>query len=343
MNKKVLKVASVVALAATLTACGKTKTVEKKVEWTEAEKIQWATENGYVQAEVEDTRPELEVAFGSEMSSIDAPYLQNYIGSVNDQGVESYGEKKDLLVFYGTSECGTCAQKKPIVNQWIQESGNKVYYFNPDESVALAAIKKATMKKLGSTDGVSLIGPLLIAYVDGEYVSAMQAGDMTDADAIEAWVSQYFKTDAGEKTVATSKELSTLAELRTSIANDEQFIMYATRFNCPWCRKLADTARDNGINRLMRTYTGNFYTITSEKVQLEYENIWVKDVEGTLTIVEAGTADAVNAWTWLYAQDNGSLPDTVNTGEAIPSYWPNTTTAVQKAEVLLYLVVTAAV
>ena len=39
--KKFTKVASVVALAATLTACGKTKTVEKKVEWTDEEKTAW--------------------------------------------------------------------------------------------------------------------------------------------------------------------------------------------------------------------------------------------------------------------------------------------------------------
>ena len=145
MNKKILKTASVVALAATLTACGKTKTVEKKVEWTEEELIQWATENGYVAAEVEDTRAELEVTMGTTMSTIDAPYLKNYIGSVGASG-ETFGEKKDMLVFYGINECGTCEAIKPIVNAWVAATGNKVYYYNPDNSTALAKFIKKTSR-----------------------------------------------------------------------------------------------------------------------------------------------------------------------------------------------------
>ena len=360
-KSKLIKSMSVIALAATLTACGKTKTVKEEwtdeekqawaqengyEQWTQAEKDayaeQWAEDNGYAPVEVEDTRPELEVAFGTEMSVIDAPYLANYIGKVGVQ--ETFGDKKDMLVFYGINECATCDAIKPIVNEWVAETGNKVYYYNPDNSAALAADKAAVLKKLGSTDGTTLTGPLLIAFVDGVKVDSISGTEITEA-SINLLASTYFKTDAGEKTVNASKELETLKDLRVSIANDEQFILYATRFNCPWCRKLADTARDNALNKLMRSYTGNLYTITSEKVMGEYNNIFVKEVEGELTITTATdtSADVMTAWEWLYAQDNGATPDVVNTGANIPSYWPNTATAVQKAEVLLYLVATGEV
>jgi thiol-disulfide isomerase/thioredoxin len=340
MNKKILKTASVVALAATLTACGKTKTVEKKVEWTEEEKIQWAEENGYVQAEVEDTRAELEVAMGTTMSAIDAPYLKNYIGSVGASG-ETFGEKKDMLVFYGINECGTCEAIKPIVNAYVASSGHKVYYYNPDNSTALAAIKAEVLKKLGSTDGVTLTGPMLIAYVDGEYKGALSGTEIT-AESIATFVGTYYRDDLGAKTVANSWEFENLAQLRTKIAEGKKFVLYATRFNCPWCRKLADTARDNALNKLLRSYEGNLATITSEKVMDEYNSIYVKGTIDTLEIVEPTAEGAMTAWQWLYAQDNGATPDVVNETN-IPAYWPNTKTAVQKAEVLLYLVATGEV
>ena len=338
MNKKVLKTVSAVALAATLTACGKTKTKEVKVEWTDAEKIAWAEQNGYVQAEVEDTRAELEVTMSTTMSTIDAPYLKNYIGSVGASG-ETFGDKKDMLVFYGINECGTCEAIKPVVNAYVAATGNKVYYYNPDNSTALPTIKAEILKKLGSTDGVTLTGPLLIAYVDGEYKGALSGTEIT-AESIATFVGTYYKDDLGAKTVANSWEFETLAQLRTKIAEDKKFILYATRFNCPWCRKLADTDRDNALNKLLRSYEGNLATITSEKVMDEYNKIYVKGDMETLQIVESTVDGAMTAWQWLYAQDNGAAPDTVNEGANIPSYWPNTTTAVQKAEVLLYLVAT---
>ena len=338
--KKMIKVVSAVALASTLAACGKTKTVEKKVEWTDEEKVAWATENGYVKAEVEDTRAELEVAFGETMSAIDAPYLKNYIGT--KEGDETFGEKKDILVFYGINECTTCEAVKPVVNAWVKATGNKVYYYNPDNSAANAVQKEGMLKKLGSTNGTELTGGQLIAFVDGVYKGSIEGVEGITAEKIDAFVAKYFKDDLGAKTVKTSKELETLADLRKSIANNEQFILYATRFNCPWCRKLADTGRDNALNKLMRSYTGNLYTITSEKVLNEYNAIYVKGSGDSLALAEAGETGAVNVWEYWYSLDNGAKPD-FNNVENVPAYWPNTTTAVQKAEVLLYLVATGEV
>ena len=321
MKKNLLKTLSIVALASTLVACGKTKTVKEEWTdeelaawaedngyeiWTEAEKEafaeQWAEDNDYAPVVAEDTRAELEVAFGSEMSPIDAPYLANYIGKVGGTG-ETFGEKKDMLVFYGINECGTCDAIKPIVNAWVSETGNKVYYYNPDNSAAQDADKAAMLKKLGSTDGITLTGPLLIAFVDGVKVDSLSGTEIT-AESINTFAAAYFRDDLGAKTVKASKELETLADLRKSLANDEQFILYATRYNCPWCRKLADTARDNALNKLMREYTGNLYTITSEKVLAEFNNVWVKGEGETLEVVEKCKYDS--AFTFIFSPRVGT-------------------------------------
>ncbi len=362
---KILKVASVAVLASTLAACGKEKVTKKDYEkwakdngyvlesgidyegWAEDNDYVlesgidyegWAEENGYTQ-NVVNTKPELEISFGHEMSSIDAAYLKNYIGSKDAVLGETFGEKKDLIVFYGINECNSCAAAKPIINAWVEATGYKVYYYNPDNSAASSAEKEAMLRKLGSTDGVTLTGPQLVFFVDGERVYNLTADSMTE-ERINTAVDYYYNTTAGAVTVNTKKELETLADLRKSIANEEQFILYATRYNCPWCRKLADTKRDNGINKAFREYTGNFYTITAEKVLGEYNNIYVKGGLEDLAIVEKGTEGAMTAWAWLYNQDNGAV---VDAADGKPAYWPSTTTSVQKAEVLLYLVATGEV
>ena len=311
----------------------------------EEDLIAWAENNGYVKDGVADTSPRLELSFGNTMFQIDANYLKNYIGGINDQGTITFGEQKDVLVFYGVNECASCEAIKPIINQWVKETGYAVYYYNPDESSSVASVKAEILRKLGSTDGYTLEAAQLIAFVDGEYRGKLNFSDINSgqSQSITNFVSKYYKLDVAEKTVKSSKDFLTLADLRKSIANNEQFILYATRFNCPWCRKLADTGRDNVITRLMTSYTGSLNRIISENVLAEYNNIYVKGSGDSLALAQSWETGAVNVWEYWYSLDNGAIPDVINEGANMPYYWPNTTVVVQKADILIQLVATGEV
>ena len=286
--KKFTKVASVVALAATLTACGKTKTVEKKVEWTEEEKLQWATENGYLTTDAEKNawaedngyvkeeaaKPRLEVTFNT--------FADDAATETTDEALEnltyiSHSEIKSkmeagysFILMWGdkTHECGTCAAYQSTLANWVKDNHYTVYY--TDANQGTGADKTWVMNALGLTADAF---PYLYAVIDGEVAESFRPQNSNNVTAIvDEFINKHFEV---ETFTANVKRFRNLAELREAVADGEKFILYVTRNSCPDCVKSADILQDDSLTVYFKNFKGNFYEIVSEDIQAEYSDMFV--------------------------------------------------------------------
>ena len=299
MKKNLVKVVSAIALASTLAACGKTKTVEKKVEWTEEEKLQWATENGYVQVEEEinyDTTPTLEVAFGETYSTVSAKDLM---------GKLKY--KQNFALVIGGSECGGCAALKSqgILNAFVAQTGYKLYYWQYDtdaEYIAYADQDETEKAKNNAAQVLKAVygsvsadvTPMLVAFVEPEsetasISAAVETWDITSntADQIKAKLETVytFETEdfADFRSKADLSQIKTVGEMVKEVASGDASIMFFSRYGCGSCQVLQNTSTHwNFITRLFKDITiedgeeFKFIALVSEDIQRS-----VVDAEGT--------------------------------------------------------------
>lgn len=290
MNKKIVKAASVVALAATLTACGKTKTVEKKVEWTEEEKLQWATENGYVQVEEEinyDTTPTLEVAFGQTYSTVTAKDLM---------GKLRY--KQNFALVIGGSECGGCAALKSqgILDAFVAQTGYKLYYWQYDtdadylayadqDDTAKAKNNAAQVLKAVYGSVSADVTPLLVAFTEPEsetasISAAAESWDITGNTAAQikdklATVYTFETEEFAEfRETVELDQIKTIGNLVKEVASGDESIMFFSRYGCGSCQVLQNTSTHwNFITRLFKDVKVDdgknfkFFALISEDIQ----------------------------------------------------------------------------
>jgi hypothetical protein len=265
--KKFTKVASVVALAATLTACGKTKTVEKKVEWTEEEKIQWAEENGYTKEEA--AKPLLEVTFNNykDVAGTEADEQTRNLTAISYADLATKFEADyDFILMLGNSECGTCATLKSVLADWIADTKYTVYYIS-DETAGTEAEKTAVMNLIGNPT----TWPKLYAVVGGEVVETKGFANSTEVTRakVDEFAAKHFQM---EEFKATTYRFENLAEYRAAVASGEQFIVYVGRDACPDCKNLSDIKKDDSLRKYFTEYTGKIYQIVSEDTIAEHAN-----------------------------------------------------------------------
>ena len=265
--KKFTKVASVVALAATLTACGKTKTVEKKVEWTDEEKLQWAEENGYTK--VEATKPLLEVTFNNykDVAGTEADEQTRNLTAISYADLATKFEADyDFVLMLGNSECGTCATLKSVLADWVADTKYTVYYIS-DETAGTEAEKAAVMNLIGNPT----TWPKLYAVVGGEVVETKGFANSTEVsrEKVDAFIEKHFEM---EEFKATTYRFETLEEYRKAVASGEQFIVYVGRDACPDCKNLSDIKKDDSLRKYFTEYTGKIYQIVSEDTIAEHAN-----------------------------------------------------------------------
>jgi len=290
MNKKIIKVVSAAALFATLTACGKTKTVEKKVEWTEAEKIAWATENGYVQVEEEinyDTTPTLEVSFGQTYSTVSAKDLM---------GKLKY--KQNFALVIGGSECGGCAALKSngILDAFVAQTGYKLYYWQYDtdaEYIAYAGQDDTAKAKNNAAQVLKAVygsvsadvTPMLVAFTEptsdtASISAATETWDITGntADQIKAKLETVYTFETEEfadfRSKADLSQIKTAGDMVKEVASGEASIMFFSRYGCGSCQVLQNTSTHwNFITRLFKDITIEdgeelkFIALVSEDIQ----------------------------------------------------------------------------
>ena len=254
MNKKFVKVVSAVALATTLAACGKTKTV--KEEWTDAEKIQWATENGYVKVEAENTLPKLEVSFSETYTQMNA--------NIVNQKIQ---RKETFVFFWGSTECGSCATFKPVVNQFVKSTGYAFYYMEEDAADNTDVNLKALKVSLGYNENDAMTTPTVFVIVNGEMKKQVINPTWATGEEIVAALDDYYNLDeAGDFATESRKDLKTLEDLAVAVASKEKFILLTSRYACPHCNRLADPNRDNVVTKIAKLWEGKFYKLTSENV-----------------------------------------------------------------------------
>ena len=287
-----LKTLSIVAMASTLVACGKTKTVkeewtdEEKVawaeengyeQWTQAEKDayaeQWAEDNGYVVPEVEldyDNVPTLEVAFGDTYSTVDS---KNLMGKLN--------YKQNFALVIGGSTCTGCSTLKNdgILDAFVEQTGYKLYYWTYDtdanylayatqDETAQAANAAAKILKAvyGSMDAI-FTTPTLVAFTEPTSNTATMSAvaatwDVTGNSAaqIKEKLETVYTFETEEFTEFRSKadlsQIKTAGNLVKEIASGDASIMFFSRYGCGSCQVLQNTATHwNFITRLFKDIT----------------------------------------------------------------------------------------
>ena len=268
MNKKIVKTVSAVALAATLTACGKTKTKEVKVEWTDAEKIAWAEQNGYVKEEA--SKPLLEVTFNNykdDATTTDKDEQTRNLTAISYADLATKFEADyDFVLMLGNSECGTCATLKSVLADWVADTKYTVYYIS-DETAGTAAEKTAIMNLIGNPTS----WPKLYAVVGGEVVETKGFANSTEVsrEKVDAFIENHFEM---EEFKATTYRFENLAEYRAAVASGEQFIVYVGRDACPDCKNLSDIKKDDSLRKYFKEYEGKIYQIVSEDTIAEHTN-----------------------------------------------------------------------
>ena len=257
MKKNLVKVASVVALAATLTACGKTKTVEKKVEWTEEEKLQWATENGYVQVEEEidyATTPTLEFSFLGDYEVISGANLNTRLS-----------KKENVAVIIGVEGCSGCAGIKASgeLKKFVESTGYKLYYYEYVETDTVGQYIKAN---LFGGDVVS--GPTLVAFTYDDATTATMSKaaakwvDISNdtAETIRTKLETVYTFETEEiidfVTNAELGEIETLQDVFKEVLSGRESLMFFSQYSCPACQAVKNTSQLNFLTRLAKATDG---------------------------------------------------------------------------------------
>ena len=283
MKTNLLKVVSAVALASTLVACGKTKTVkeewtdEEKVawaeengyeQWTDAERAEWAEENGYVRPVAQKAL--LEVTFNNykddAATTTEDEQTRNLTSiSYTDLYTKFEGDY-DFLLMLGNSTCGTCSTLKSYLADWVAETHYSVYYISDLTDTTDVKYTDVWAKLSNPTSW-----PRLYAVIGGEVRDVLTFQDSNDVTEtkVNGFIEEYFEM---EEFKAETYRFENMAEYRAAVASGEQFIVYVGRDACPDCKNLSDIKKDDSLRKYFKEYDGKIYSIISEDTIAEHKN-----------------------------------------------------------------------
>lgn len=217
----------------------------------------------------------LELSFSQKLDKAPLFYLTSLIGTGSGKS-ESFGEQKDLLLFFQEDDCETCKKVKPALEEFIKKSGTKIYSYSEDPNDS-AQEKENFLKKLGSSDGQTLTAARLIAFVNGKRVASISGTyDLESAEKIENFAKNYFNLPPKIKSQEL-RELSGLKDLRQALNEENDFILYLNRFSCPYCRSLEDPKKFDTISYIAQNSNAKIFTLTSENALKELKNQIIVD------------------------------------------------------------------
>ena len=212
-------------------------------------------------------KPQLELSFSKSLDKVPLSYLSSLIG-IGSGKEESFGEEKSLLVFFEEEDCSTCKKVRPFVEEFALKTNCRVYSYQESEDDG-AEDKKNFLKKLGSSNGTELTAARLVAFVNGRRVASISGSfDLESEEKIETFAKRFFSFP-GKIASSKQKEISGLKELRQLCASEENFVLYLSRFSCPYCRTLEDTKNFNTITFLAKNLNAPIYKITTENALSE--------------------------------------------------------------------------
>ena len=216
-------------------------------------------------------KPILELSFSGEVEEVPLSYLTSLIGTGSGKD-ESFGEQRNILVFFEEEDCSTCMEVKPVINEWVKKRGYSIFSYKADYASESQEERTAFLRKLGSADGINLSAARLVAFSKGKRTASISGNyDLESTDKIDSFVKRYFDISYTFPKKEYRKDLSGLKELRAKVSEGQEFLLYLSRYTCPHCRKLSSPQEGNIINRIARDYRGNFYKLTSEKSLGELE------------------------------------------------------------------------
>ncbi len=208
---------------------------------------------------------ELEYSFSGQLEEVDLSYLESVVGSGSGDS-ETFGEKKDMLLFFWEKDCGTCEKVRPALEKWVSLSHCRIYSYNDSSAQGSDERREAMLRKLGSSDGHELTAARLLAFVDGKLrASAAGAYDLETSEKVASFASRYF-SNTGENTLAleSSEVYSSVTDLWSAVSSGKKFLLYLERHSCPDCRALSNPAGNNLVNSISRKFCGNFDKAVTE-------------------------------------------------------------------------------
>lgn len=217
----------------------------------------------------------LELSFSQKLDKAPLFYLTSLIGTGSGKS-ESFGEQKDLLLFFQEDDCETCQKVKPALEEFIKKTHTKIYSYSEDPNDS-AEEKENFLKKLGSSDGQTLTAARLIAFVNGKRVASISGTyDLESAEKIENFAKNYFNLPPKIKSQEL-RELSGLKDLRQVLNEEDDFILYLNRFSCPYCRSLEDPKKFDTISYIAQNSNAKIFSLTSENALKELKNQIIVD------------------------------------------------------------------
>ncbi len=214
----------------------------------------------------ENAKTELEFSFGNNVTETDLSLLETLIGTGSGNS-ETFGEKADILLYFGDRECGTCSRVLPVIEDWISLSKCKVYAYYEDPS-ADKNEKSRFLKKLGSSDGQELTAGRLIAFVGGRRMASVSGVfDLETPEKISSFAARYFSLLPPEKIkVHAASEIKSLEELAKISSGKESSLIYFERRTCPDCRILGNPNKSSSLKMILTGFDFDFHKITTEDI-----------------------------------------------------------------------------
>ncbi len=217
----------------------------------------------------------LELSFSKKLDKVPLFYLTSLIGSGSGES-ETFGEQKDLLLFFEEDDCETCKKLKPNLEEFIKKTNTKIYSYSENKNDSIEE-KENFLKKLGSPDGQTLTAARLIAFVNGKRVASISGTyDLESSEKIESFAKNYFNLPPKIKSQEL-RELSGFKDLRQALNEENDFILYLNRFSCPYCRSLEDTKKFNTISYIAQNSNAKIFSLTSENSLKELKNQVIVD------------------------------------------------------------------
>jgi hypothetical protein len=247
-------------------------------------------------ADTGSEKPALEISFTGRTEPVSSVWLAAVIGTGSGTE-ETFGEQKSLVVFYNEDGCSTCEMIRPIVDEWVRESGCTVYSYSDDTAQGTAEEKNKMLEKLGGGNGDILTAGRLVAFVKGKRAGSVSGSyDIGSSEKIMKFISRLYDVPRrSEWKIKKLAELDGLTGLRHAVAEDGKFILYIERDSCPDCRMLSDPARSDVITKLCRSYTGKLYRIRTERTLeglSEPVNVDGTEYESTFAYLDSSGASA---------------------------------------------------
>ena len=264
--------------------------------------------------------PSLDISFSSwenaHTEKVSLSFLTSVIGTGSGK-TESFGEQKDMLIFFTEDDCFTCSKVRPAINEWIKESHAAIYEYTDSPEQGTEEERRQMLKKLGSPDGTELTAGRLIAFVNGKRAAGIAGTfDLESTEKINSFAERFYNLPSSSSlSVKTAKEFNSLKELRTACAQTditgENFITLFERHSCPDCRSLSDPKRSNVITEVFKTYRGTFCKIVTENTVSELELPVKVDGKKYSSTYDFFTQQDPSKETWLSDSNKKRLQNTL--------------------------------